>query len=514
MSLLEVMDLTHAFGDKELYRHAELSLYKGEHMGIVGQNGSGKSTLLNILLGEVVPSGGRITWQRGARLGHLDQYAEVDGSLTIDEYLRGAFAALLHTEQKLAALYETMDTKTPPAVLAQAARWQETLMANDFYAIDERIGRVAAGLGLVAIGMRRRLQTLSGGQRAKAILAKLLLARPDVLLLDEPTNFLDAEHIAWLSEYLRGFEGGFMIVSHNFDFLDRITTCICDIEFQTIRKYHGRYASFLQQKEHQREEYARQYQAQQKEVRKLEDYIARNKARAATARMAKSRQKQLDRIDRLAPAGTHGKPDIAFAARPLTASRALELRGLRVGYDRPLLPRLNLEVAGGQKVVIAGFNGIGKSTLLKTLMGELAPLDGGFRFAPEVIPGYLPQDMAWPQPELSPLQIIAEAHPAIPHKQIRRELARFGMRAEHVVRPIQTLSGGEQSRVKLCRLALGPCNFLILDEPTNHLDAETKQALQAAIEVFEGSVILVCHEAPFYSGFIDRVINIEQWLRK
>lgn len=513
MSILQVTGLGHSFGDRTLYQQTDFALYKGEHMGVIGQNGTGKSTLLKILLGEIVPTEGLVAWQRGIDIGHLDQYAAVDGTLTIDAYLHTAYDALYAAEKKLGDLYMAMGEHTDARQLRQAAYYQELLQAKDFYAIDSHIARVAAGLGLTAIGMDRRMDTLSGGQRTKAILAKLLLRRPDVLLLDEPTNFLDTEHIAWLQAYLAAFEGSFMIVSHDFAFLDAVTNCICDIEFQTIRKYHGRYTDYVRQKEHLREDYLHRYHAQQREIERLEDYISRNKVRAATAKIARGRQKMLDRIDRLAPTTVAPKPNIAFQSMPLAAAHALDIQGLRVGYGYPLLPRLSLTVAGGQKVVVKGFNGIGKSTLLKTLLGQIPAIDGRFAFDLSAKVGYFAQDMAWEDGTRTPLQILADAYPDMKPKQVRAALARYGVKAEHVTRPIATLSGGEQNKVKLCRLSMRACNFLILDEPTNHLDAETKEALREAIEAFEGSVILVCHETAFYQGFADRVVDMERMLR-
>lgn len=513
MSILQITDLTHGFGDKTLYRDAYLSLHKGEHMGIVGQNGTGKTTLMNILLERVIPTGGRIAWQRGVDIGHMDQCAQVDGKLTIEAYLRTAFDALYALENKLMLLYSRMDADTTEKQLNKAAQYQQALEEGGFYSIDANIARVAEGLGLRAIGMERRLETLSGGQRAKAILAKLLLRDPDVLLLDEPTNFLDPEHIAWLTQFLAAFSGSFMIISHDFVFLDAVTNCICDIEFQKITKYHGRYQDFVRQKEHLREEYVRQYDAQQREVERLTDYITRNKARAATARMAQSRQKKLDKMDLLAKSTVLPKPNIVFASQPLVSSEALVVKKLRVGYHFPLLPPISFTVAGGQKVAITGFNGIGKSTLLKTLVGLLQPLGGGFTFVHSTRIGYFEQDLRWDRGECTPLQLLADAYPALAAKQLRRELARYGLRAGHAMQPVTTLSGGEQNRVKLCLLSIAPCNFLILDEPTNHLDAETKEALSEAISAFTGSVLLVSHEAAFYAPLVDRVIEIEKLVR-
>ncbi len=513
MSILDINQLTHSFGDKDLYRDASVSLYKGEHMGVVGQNGAGKSTLLRILLGELAPTGGQVAWQRGVLVGHLGQYAEADGEATLDAFLHTAFAALYDVERKMQQLYLCMGTGATDAQLQRAAAYQETLERQGFYDIDSRVARVASGLGLTAIGLERPMKTLSGGQRAKAILARLLLQQPDVLLLDEPTNFLDKEHIAWLISYLNAFAGSFMIVSHDYDFLDAVTNCILDIEFQTMRKYHGRYKDFVQQKTHLREDYARRERAQRREIEKLEDYIARNRVRTATARQAQSRQKQLDKMERLSPVAVQPKPNIAFPSTPLTASAALTVRGLRVGYSYPLLPGLDFTIAGGEKAVITGFNGIGKSTLLKTLLGITPVLGGRFAFAEGTRPGYFEQDLRWSDPEQTPLQILLAHKPTLLPKQARKELARYGVRAEHVLRPIASLSGGEQNKVKLCLLSLTPSNFLILDEPTNHLDAETKEALREALEAFPGTVLLVCHEASFYAGFAGRVIAIEKFLR-
>lgn len=510
MSILQITDLTHGFGDKTLYQDASLSLHKGEHMGIVGQNGTGKTTLLNILLGSVVPTGGRIAWQSGVDIGHLDQYAQVDGTLTIAAYLHTAFDALYALERELMLLYDQMNADTTEKQLKKAAGCQQALEEGGYYSIDENIARIAEGLGLPDIGMDRQLETLSGGQRAKVILAKLLLRNPDVLLLDEPTNFLDAEHIAWLTQFLIAFPGNFMIVSHDFAFLDAITNCICDIEFQAITKYHGRYQAFVKQKKHLREEYIRRYEAQQREVERLTDYIARNKARAATARMAQSRQKKLDKMALLEKSTVLPKPNIVFTSLPLASSEALAVEKLRVGYGFPLLPPISFTIAGGQKVAITGFNGIGKSTLLKTLLGLLPPLEGGFTFVHSARIGYFEQDLHWDCGEYTPLQLLADAFPTLAPKQLRRELARYGLRAEHGMQPITTLSGGEQNRVKLCRLSMKPYNFLILDEPTNHLDAETKEALSESIAAFAGSVLLVSHEAAFYAPLVDRVIEIEK----
>ncbi|MCH5584347.1 ATP-binding cassette domain-containing protein [Shimazuella sp. AN120528] len=508
MSLLKVEHLSHSFADKKLYENASFDLYKGEHMGVVGQNGTGKSTLIRILTGEIVPDKGEISWQSNVQIGHLDQYAEVDGQYTIYDYLSTAFADLFAMEARMNQLYEESAVKADNQLLMQAVEIQEQLETNDFYLIDSKIQKIIAGLGIDAIGTDRVIQTLSGGQRAKVILAKLLLEQPNVLLLDEPTNFLDKEHVEWLADYLLTFTGAFIVVSHDEAFLEKISSCICNIELGTIKKYHGTFSDFIKQKEHLRQDYIRQYQAQQKHIEKTEEYIRKNIA-GVNSKMAKGRRKQLERMDRLAAPVFTQKPTIEFQALPLINHTVLEVNDLEVGYDRSLLPKINFSIAGGQKLVITGFNGIGKSTMLKTLMGIIPAIGGHFHFARQVKIGYYEQDLKWENGSWTPMQIISDAFPKLNKKEVFSHLARCGVKDAHVTQEIRSLSGGEQSKVKLCRLLLSPSNFLILDEPTNHLDAEAKDALQQALIAFEGSVILVSHEASFYREWADGILNIE-----
>lgn len=372
---------------------------------------------------------------------------------------------------------------------------------------------MAAGLGIDAIGMERIIGELSGGQRAKVILAKLLLEEPNILLLDEPTNFLDKEHVEWLANYLMNFEGAFIVVSHDFDFLEKVTSCICDVEFGTVKKYYGKYSDFVRQKEHLRKDYIRQYHAQQKKIEKTEEYIRRNIA-GVNSKIAQGRRKQLQRMERIAPPSFTHKPSIHFRELPISVQTVLEVNNLEVGYDFALLPKLNFSVMGGQKLVITGFNGVGKSTLLKTIVGNIASISGEFHFSEQIKIGYYEQDLNWSNDSLTPLHIISEQFPKLNRKEIRHHLAACGVKDTHVSQEIRTLSGGEQSKVKLCGLLLSPCNFLILDEPTNHLDAEAKEALQKALIKFKGSIILVSHEASFYLDWADSIFNIETGLVK
>ncbi|MDK8179938.1 ABC-F family ATP-binding cassette domain-containing protein [Paenibacillus sp. UMB4589-SE434] len=510
MSILHVSHMSHAHGDKILYKQVNFELYKGEHLGIVGQNGTGKSTLIRILTGEIVPDSGCVRWQSSIKIGHLDQYAEIFGSDTVKHYLQSAFVELYDLERELHSLYEESAVTGDEMYLHKAAEVQERLDLLGYYSIDSSINKVIQGLGLDAIGIDRPIELLSGGQRTKVILAKLLLEQPDVLLLDEPTNYLDRTHMEWLAQYLNSSEQAFIVVSHHAEFLEQVTTSICDIEGQTVKKYYGKYSEFLNQKAHLREDHIRQYQAQQKRIEQTENFIRKNIA-GTNSRNARGRRKQLDRLERIAAPIFITRPSFRFRECPLSVHTALEVNKLEVGYDTPLLPPMTFVVFSGQKLVITGFNGIGKSTLLRTLLGKLKRVSGSFQLADQVKIGYYDQDLKWENDSITPLQIIAERYPHMSVKDIRRYLAQCGVKDSHVVQAIGSLSGGEQSKVKLCSLMLTDCNMLILDEPTNHLDAETKKALQQALIRFTGSIILVSHEEAFYQTWVDQVSNIEQF---
>ena len=506
MSLFTVSDLSHAFGDNILYQNAAFSLEKGEHTGVVGANGAGKSTLLKIISGEVIPDSGAVDFQSRLKVGCLDQYAALPKDLTARAFLRTAFSDLAAMEQEMLALYEHAGEEE----LSRAAELQSALDAADYYNAETRMEQVAAGLGIREIGMERKISEMSGGQRAKLILAKLLLEQPDVLLLDEPTNFLDKSHIAWLADWLSGISASFLLVSHDRAFLEKTVNRILDLDGRNITKYYSDYKGYLKKKEFLTEQYARDFAAQQKEIEKLEAFVSKNRA-GTKSRQARSRQNQLNRMERLvAPEDTQWRPRVRFAALPVTASTALETEFLAVGYDDVLLQGLNLRILGGEKVVLTGFNGVGKTTLIKTLLGELPAKEGAFRFALQTAMGYVPQDVdRWENP-LTPIQILSAAFPALTEKAARSALAQCGISRRHAVQAVGTLSGGEQMKLSLCLLMQRPANFLILDEPTNHLDALAKEALQKAIADFPGTVLLVSHEEAFYAPFAQRVISVDR----
>lgn len=508
MSLLKITNLSHSFEDKILFNQADVLLNKGEHIGITGPNGAGKSTLLKICTGQILPDAGSIIWQPGVTIGYLDQYAQMDERITAGEFLKTAFRHLYEVERRMNHLYEQA-VQGDISVLEQAAKYQARLELSGFYNIDTKIGQVAEGMGLYSIGLERPIGQMSGGQRAKVILSKLLLENPDVLLLDEPTNFLDKEHVAWLSDYLMNIDKAFMVISHDTDFLEKIADRICDIEFQSIRKYHGNYSEFLSKKAFLHANYIRQYTAQQKEIKKTEEFIRKNIA-GRKSKMARGRQKQLDRMNKMeALEQKEIKPVFCFTELPVPAKEHLVVKSLSVGYGNPILSGLDFVVKSGQKVVITGFNGIGKSTLLKTLAGQIQPLGGSFNFAEKTAIGYFAQDFLWKDDTQTPLQVVAGTFAGLRNQEVRRQLSRSGISSTLATQQIKSLSGGEQAKVCLCLLTWKPSNFLILDEPTNHLDIQAKDSLRKALEEFTGTILLVSHEEAFYRDWAHDIINIQ-----
>ncbi|MFT9077645.1 ABC-F family ATP-binding cassette domain-containing protein [Ethanoligenens sp.] len=513
MSLLEVTNLSHTFGDKVVFRDTGLSLFRGDKMGLTGYNGAGKSTLLTMLAGITIPDDGRIFWNPKIRVGYLDQQAQIKDADSVGAYLKTAFQYLYDAAAEIERLngmiVSCKDDVKLQELLQQMGDAQDILDSGNFYAIDSDVEKVAAGLGIKAFGLDTPVSKLSGGQRAKVMLAKLLLQTPDVLLLDEPTNFLDHAHIEWLAKYLAAFKGSFILVSHDFTFLNRVVNCICDIQNYAVTRYNGTYESFVRQKEQRAEEYARNYHRQQKEIAKLEDYVSRNLARASTTAMAQSRRKQLQKMDRLEKPQNDPEPTFQFQYRKVSPKVLVKIRGLEVGYHEQLLPKIDLQIRAGEKVCISGFNGIGKSTFLKTVCGLIPKLGGVLRLDEDTVIGYYEQEHHWEQPERTALAEVKDAFPTLRDKEIRAKLAQCGLRAEHVLQSLSSLSGGEQAKVKICKLVLRPCNLLVLDEPTNHLDVKAIAQLEEAIAAFEGAVVFVSHSSDFCKDIVQKRLDME-----
>ncbi len=514
MSILKINNLSHMFENKQLFKNASFDINNGEHVGIVGLNGAGKSTFINIIAGNISYDEGEVIWLNGIRYGYLDQHADIDRSLSVMEYLKTAFTHLYELEEKLNALYAEMgevgDEKELDKMINKSNRMLEQLENSGFYEIDSRIKKVAGGLGVGAFGYDTEISCLSGGQRAKVMLSKLILEDLDVMLLDEPTNFLDVEHVEWLEKYLVGLNKTYMVISHDTEFLDAVCNYIVSIENGSIRKYSGNYSQFVVQHEMAVKQYEEDYIRQQAEIKKMEDYINRNKARAATAGMANSRKKMLERIDVMQKPVSVLESKFEFPCQMLNTKEILTVKGLKVGYDRVLLPPIDFEMRGDTKLWIWGANGIGKSTLLKTLMGIIRPLGGSYDFHIAAKPAYLEQDLHFANADKNAFQYIGDCFPRFNQKEIRSQLARVGIRGEMSLQPLNTLSGGEQVRVRILTIMNVTSNILVLDEPTNHLDVKAKESLQEAIKNYDGALILVSHDRAFAESVCDRSLRLKE----
>ncbi|MDM8213839.1 ABC-F family ATP-binding cassette domain-containing protein [Enterococcus hirae] len=507
--MLTLSHVSQQFGDKILYEDVSVQINRSEKVGLIGRNGAGKSTLIKIITGELLPDDGAVAFPKNLKMGYLDQYVNVDETQNIRDFLRSAFAEDFKKADQIAALYEKYAETPEEHLLIKAGELQTQLDQGDFYQMDILIDDLADGLGIKVLGMETPLANLSGGQRSKLILAKMLLEKPDLLILDEPTNHLDDNHIQWLIEFLQDFSGTYLVVSHDRHFLNQITTHIIDIEFGKLTKYTGNLEKALKLKELQNESYLKQYEAQQAHIKKTEAYIRKYKA-GSRSTMAKSREKQLAKIDRLTPPTDAPKPHLAFSYAPIVTTLALETEGLVIGYQRPLLDAIDLTIRYGEKIAIRGFNGIGKSTLLKTLLGEITAIEGTYHFPQHTQIDYFSQDLEWAHPLQSGLQYLSDLYPKASIKELRRQLSRAGLPDQLAQEKLKFLSGGEQTKVKLAEMMMKKSNFLILDEPTNHIDQDTKNNLRDTLAKFPGTIIVVSHEAEFYESFIDRVIALDQ----
>jgi len=514
MSLIKIQNLSHNFGDKVVFDNANLVLYNKEIMGLVGLNGTGKTTLIKMIIGDVLHDSGTIELHPKIKLGTLDQHAEIKSDKSIRGYLQEAFGDLYEVEDKLnqvnKKLESVKDEEEMTQLLEKSSNYFEYLERKDFYTVDADIEKVASGLGISAFGLETKVNTLSGGQRTKVMLAKLLLDKPEVLVLDEPTNFLDTEHIDWLTKYLNEFKGSALVVSHDTKFLDSITTCIADIENKKITRYNLKFDKFLQAKGERAEQYKKEYARQQKYIAKLEDFISRNIARASTSNMAKSRRKTLNKLDVINKPGQTIKPHIKFSYRQIGSKILLDVQNLQIGYEKALLPPINITLEKGEKLAIQGFNGIGKSTFLKTLSNKLPAISGEFTFATAVAIEYFEQDNDFYDENQTPIDFLRGEFPLKSEKMLRTALAKCGLTKDHISTPIKRLSGGEQAKTTISKLTLTPCNVLILDEPTNHLDVNAVESLKKAIKAFEGTVLFVSHDKHFVKEVADKELNMEQ----
>ncbi len=511
MSILEVNGLIHSYGEKSVLHDISFRMLKGEHIGLVGANGAGKSTLFKIITGQLLPDAGNIVWHPAARSGNLEQHIELTAGQSLRAYLQGAFQELYDAEKEMLSLTEQMANNTEKQLerlLNRYSTLQMKLEQHDFYGVDAQIEAVADGLGLTQLGLDTDVEELSGGQRTKLLLAKLLLQQPDVLLLDEPTNYLDTAHITWLRDYLQNYPHAFMLITHDTTFMNAVVNVIYHLEHKQLNRYPGTYLDFTKAYELRKKQIHQQYERQQEEIQKLETYVQKNKARASTAKQAKSREKKLQKIVRIEKPINNPIPAFSFTVSEQPTRVILEAKDLDIGYGKPLFSGINLKLERGEKVAITGQNGIGKTTTLKTLLGELPALGGSVSIGDRVIPAYFSQE-AQETGNQTALEEVWSAFPDLTQKEVRTKLAKCGLTTEHIFQPLTTLSGGEQTKVRLCKLQLADSNLLLLDEPTNHLDKITKEALQQALRDYKGTLILVSHEPAFYEDWVSQVWDME-----
>lgn len=511
MSILEVKNLSHGFGDRAIFEDVSFRLLKGEHIGLVGANGEGKSTFMSIVTGQLLPDEGKVEWSKYVTAGYLDQHAVLKEGQSVRDVLRTAFDELFKTEARINEIYLAMaeDGADVDVLMEEVGELQERLESRDFYTLDAKIDEVARALGVMDYGMETDVTALSGGQRTKVLLAKLLLQKPDILLLDEPTNYLDAEHIDWLKRYLQNYENAFVLISHDIPFLNDVINIVYHVENQNLTRYSGDYYQFLEVYEMKKSQLEAAYERQQKEIADLKDFVARNKARVATRNMAMSRQKKLDKMELIELQGEKPKPSFDFKMARTPGRFIFQTQDLKIGYDRPLTSPLNLTFERNQKVAIIGANGIGKTTLLKSLLGIIPPIAGQVERGDYLELGYFEQETAGGNRQ-TPLEAVWDAFPSLNQAEVRAALARCGLTSKHIESQIQVLSGGEQAKVRLCLLMNRENNVLVLDEPTNHLDVDAKDELKRALQAYKGSILMVCHEPDFYEGWVDHIWDFNQ----
>ena len=497
MSILNVEHLTHGFGDRAIFHDVSFRLLKGEHIGLVGANGEGKSTFFNIVTDKLMPDEGRIQWAKNVRVGYLDQHSVLAPGMTIRDVLKSAFSWLFELEERMNTICDSLGEASPEemeTLMEELGTIQDTLTMHDFYVIDSKVEEVARALGLLDLGLDRDVTDLSGGQRTKVLLAKLLLEKPDILLLQD-------------------YENAFILISHDIPFLNDVINIVYHMENQELNRYVGDYDHFQEVYEVKKAQLEAAYRRQQQEISELKDFVARNKARVSTRNMAMSRQKKLDKMDVIELAAEKPKPEFHFKQGRTPGKYIFETKDLVIGYDEPLSRPLTLSMERGQKIALVGANGIGKTTLLKSILGLIPSLKGTRELGDNLQIGYFEQEVKGDNKTTCIDEIWAE-FPSYTQYEVRSALAKCGLTTKHIESQVRVLSGGEQAKVRLCKLVNKETNVLLLDEPTNHLDVDAKEALKEALKEYRGSVLLICHEPEFYQDVVSQVWDCSKWTTK
>ena len=513
MEILNCNHITKQFGVTPVLEDICFAVLAGDKIGMMGVNGAGKTTLFKILLAEMEPDAGQIVRQKNLKLGYMPQQVDYRSDKTAYEDSLSVFSECMQIEVRLEELQQRMEQEHSEQSIASFSALQERYIAEGGLLYRGRARSMLQSLGLSGTEMDLPMSALSGGQRTKVLLGKLLLEKPDILLLDEPTNYLDQEHIEWLRRYLQEYENAFILISHDIPFLNSVVNLIYHMENQRLDRYVGNYDRFLEVHEAKKNQLEAAYKKQQQEIARIQDFVARNKARVATRNMAMSRQKKLDKMDVIELAKEKPKPEFHFLDARATGKTVFETKELVIGYDEPLSVPLSFVMERGEKIAVTGANGIGKTTFLKSILGLIPPLSGSAELGDYLEIGYFEQEMA-PGNTSTCIEEIWKEFPSYTQYQVRAALAKCGLTTKNIESQVRVLSGGEQAKVRLCKLLNRPTNFLLLDEPTNHLDVDAKEELRRALTEYKGAVLLICHEPEFYEGLVDKVWDLSRWSRK
>lgn len=518
MILLQVNQLSKYFGADMILSNIKLEVQTRDRIALVGRNGAGKSTLLKIIAGHMSHDSGEIIKPKGVTIGYLAQNTGLESALSIWDEMLSVFKDLREMEAELRRLEEKM---ADPGAFNEPGSYEKILKEYDLlqvqfkeqggYQYEADIRSILHGLNFHSFSYDTSISVLSGGQKTRLALAKLLLTKPDILILDEPTNHLDIDTLSWLEQYLQGYEGAILIVSHDRYFLDKVVTQVYEITRQQISKFPGNYSYYLEKKAENYERDMRQYEKQQEEVAKLQDFIQRNLARASTTKRAQSRRKKLERMELMdRPLGDEKSAAFSFDILKQTGNDVLKVNSLEVGYSgKKVSENISFRMSRGDSVALVGPNGVGKSTLLKTIIKKLPAIGGGIDYGSNVEIGYYDQEQAELKSNKRVLNELWDDYPLHNEKEIRTVLGNFLFSGDDVLKPVSALSGGEKARLALAKLMMQKANFLILDEPTNHLDLDSKEILENALIDYPGTILFVSHDRYFINRIASKVLELE-----
>ena len=512
--LIQLNNVTKNFVVNEVFSNVKMEINDKDRVAIVGRNGAGKSTLLKIISGEIDFDNGERTVSKDTTIGYLSQEFIVREDLSIYEEMITCFNEIIELEKELEKIsYEltSENIENNPGLLDKYDRLQNQVLTHKDYHYKSKIDSVLYGLDFDKEVFDKKISTFSGGEKTRLSMAKLLLSEPDLLILDEPTNHLDMENVAWLENYLSSYNGAIVIVSHDRYFIDEVVNVVYNLEFGKLKKYVGNYSNFLYQYEEDYEKNLKEYVSQQKDIKRLEEFVQKNIARASTSKMAKSRQKVLDKMEIIDnPRKDDKAANIEFRIKEQSGRDVLIVNDLQVGYEEQVGQKYNFSVYKGDRLAIVGKNGIGKSTLIKTIAKKQKELGGNIQYGSKVSLGYYDQKQAEFESSKTILNELWDEYPLMKEAEVRTVLGRFLFRGDDVLKIVRDLSGGEKARLQLAKLMLEKNNLLILDEPTNHLDITSKQVLEEALENYEGTILFVSHDRYFINKIANKVFDITE----